>query len=102
MVQLIRDYENGIITVVGSVKYDDSGDFLTRMDKLQKAIDVLKEEVRQTLVDEWIEASESKDQFMESESHNEDHEMWEAEQRLAEEGLSDADYWDGDESEKGQ
>jgi hypothetical protein len=76
MVQLIRDYENGIITVVGSVKYDDSGYFLTRMAKLQKAIDVLKEEVRQTLTDEWIEVSESKDQFMEN--------------------------WDGDESEKGQ
>lgn len=85
MVQLIRDYENGIITVVGNVKFDDSGDFLTRMDKLQSAIDVLKEEMHQTLNDEWIEISESKDQFMENE-----------------EGLSEADYWDGDESEKGQ
>ena len=100
MVQLIRDYENGIITVVGSVKYDDSGDFLTRMDKLQKAIDVLKEDVRQTLVDEWIEVSESIDQFG---SRAEDYEVWEEEweeeQRLDEEG---ADYWDGDDSEKGQ
>ena len=85
MVQLIRDYDNGILTIVGSVKFDDSGDFLTRMQKLQDAINVLKEKVHETLVDEWIEASESKDQFMENE-----------------EGLSEADYWDGDDSEKGQ
>lgn len=108
MVQLITDYENGIITVVGNVKFDDSGDFLTRMDKRQKAIDVLKEEMRQTLTDEWIEASESKDQFLENEeasrSHNEDHDMWEEEQKLLdwerEQGIGI--YWRGDDSEKGQ
>jgi hypothetical protein len=104
MVQLIRDYDNGILTVVGSVKFDDTGDFLTRMDKLQKAINVLKEEVHQTLVDEWIEASESKDQFIENEeasrSHNEDHEMWEAEQRLAEWEREQGLYWEGNKEEE--
>ena len=108
MVQLIRDYDNGILTVVGSVKFDDSGDFLTRMQKLQDAINVLKEKVHETLVDEWIEVSESKDQFMDedeaSRSHNEDHDMWEEEQKLLdwerEQGIGI--YWRGDDSEKGQ
>lgn len=106
MVQLIRDYDNGILTIVGSVKLDDTGDFLTRMDKLQTAIKELEKELAQTLTDEWIEASESKDQFLENEeasrSHNEDHEMWEAEQRLAEWEIEQGLSWKDDDSEKGQ
>lgn len=111
MVQLIRDYENGILTVIGNVKFDDKGDFLVRMDNLQRAIDVLKEKVRETLTDEWIEVSESKDHFIQENEldeealrcHNEYYEMLEAERRLIEwekeQGIGQ--FW-GNGKEKGQ
>lgn len=64
MVEIIRDYNNNIVTIVANVSVDlNTDDYVARMERLVDALRSIREKLHATITDEVVDVWEAIEEY---------------------------------------